>query len=121
MRFTIVAALGLAAVAHAQPVDNTIDTRLVHIKLGGKGEKSPFSFTSTYSLHATPEEVVDSNNAFTGGLAGASGVYKFGINSHDNIICYNITLSGFQGEYQSPAVSATHIHEAPKGRAGPPR
>uniref|UniRef100_A0A8H7K3K1 CHRD domain-containing protein n=1 Tax=Bionectria ochroleuca TaxID=29856 RepID=A0A8H7K3K1_BIOOC len=121
MRFTIVAALGLAAVAHAQPVSNTIDTRLVHIKLGGKGDKSPFSFTSTYSLHATPEEVVDSNNAFTGGLAGASGVYKFGINSHDNIICYNITLSGFQGEYQSPAVSATHIHEAARGRAGPPR
>lgn len=25
------------------------------------------------------------------------------------------------GDYQSAALTATHIHEAPKGRAGPPR
>jgi hypothetical protein len=33
----------------------------------------------------------------------------------------NITLSGVTGAYQSAARTATHIHEAPKGRAGPPR
>jgi hypothetical protein len=70
---------------------------------------------------AVPEQVVDANNTFTGGLKGARGVYKFGLNSKENVICYNITITGFQGEYQSPAISATHIHEAVKGKAGPPR
>lgn len=30
-------------------------------------------------------------------------------------------LLGVTGAYQSPAKTATHVHEAPKGRAGPPR
>jgi len=72
-------------------------------------------------IHAIPEEVVDANNTYTGGLKGAYGLYKFGINSKENVICYNITLTGFQGDYVSPAVTATHIHEAVKGKAGPPR
>jgi hypothetical protein len=33
----------------------------------------------------------------------------------------NITLSGVTGEYMSPAITATHIHEGKKGAAGPPR
>jgi hypothetical protein len=33
----------------------------------------------------------------------------------------NITLSGVTGDYMSPAVTATHIHEGIKGKAGPPR
>jgi len=70
---------------------------------------------------AVPEQVVDANNTFTGGLKGARGVYRFGINSKENVICYNITITGFQGEYQSPAISATHVHEAVRGKAGPPR
>jgi hypothetical protein len=84
-------------------------------------KKSPFTFTSTYEVIATPEQVVDMNNTFTGGLKGAKGLYKLGINSKENVICYNITLTGFQGDYQSPAATATHIHEAVKGKAGPPR
>merc|ERR1712080_399441 len=64
-----------------------------------------------------PEQVVDANNTFTGGLKGARGVYKFGLNSKENVICYNITVTGFQGEYQSPAISATHVHEAVRGRS----
>jgi hypothetical protein len=84
-------------------------------------KKSPFDFTSTYKIEATPDQVVDANNTYTGGLKGAYGIYKFGINSKENVICYNITITGFQGEYQSPAISATHIHEAVKGKAGPPR
>ncbi|KLU84626.1 hypothetical protein MAPG_03666 [Magnaporthiopsis poae ATCC 64411] len=51
-----------------------------------------------------------------GGLAGAKGRYLFGINSHENVICYDITLEGFRGNYPSPAVTAKHVHEAPKGR-----
>lgn len=33
----------------------------------------------------------------------------------------NITLSGVTGDYQSPALTATHIHEAAKGASGPAR
>lgn len=33
----------------------------------------------------------------------------------------NITLMGVTGPYDSPAVTATHIHEAAAGAAGPPR
>lgn len=33
----------------------------------------------------------------------------------------NITLVGVTGAYQSPARTATHIHQAVKGKAGPPR
>jgi hypothetical protein len=84
-------------------------------------KKSPFDFTSTYKIEATPDQVVDANNTYTGGLKGAYGIYKFGINSKENVICYNITITGFQGEYQSPAISATHIHEAVTHRLPQPR
>lgn len=33
----------------------------------------------------------------------------------------NITLKGVTGDYQSPARTATHIHQAAKGASGPPR
>ena len=33
----------------------------------------------------------------------------------------NITLYGVAGDYQSPAVTATHIHSAARGASGPPR
>lgn len=52
---------------------------------------------------------------------GAKGYYDFGINSDYNLICYHIKLTGFRGEYESAANTATHVHEAPKGEAGPPR
>ncbi|KAF2689842.1 hypothetical protein K458DRAFT_412701 [Lentithecium fluviatile CBS 122367] len=79
-----------------------------------------FHFTSTHSIHALPENVVNDTTP-TGGLAGASGIFNFGINSHANMICYNITLHNFQGEFESPADTATHIHEAAVGKSGPPR
>ncbi|WYZ38482.1 hypothetical protein EsH8_III_000396 [Colletotrichum jinshuiense] len=123
--------LVLAAAAAANPIKTVEDvTNAIgwHKKEGGnkynKGSWSasgPFTFTSTYDVIATPDQVVDTNNTFTGGLAGAIGYYNYGINSRDNVICYNITLVNFQGDYQSPAQTATHIHQAPKGRAGPPR
>jgi len=120
--------LALATVAAANPIKIIEDVAhsIGFYNKGGeygghKGASGPFSFTSTYDVIATPDQVVDSNNTFTGGLAGAIGYYSYGINSYENVICYNITLVGFRGEYQSPAVSATHIHQAKKGLAGPPR
>lgn len=129
MKYAITA-VALAALAHASPVptENDLAPRLLNLDLGlnlglgGDGEKNvPFTFTSTYAVVAKPDQVVGTDNQPTGGLEGASGLFLYGINSHENFICYNITLEGFRGEYQSPALSATHIHEAPKGQAGPPR
>jgi len=97
-----------------------ISTRSPNPILSSTG-KDPFDFTSTFDVLATPDQVVDNNNISTGGLKGAKGLYRFGLNSRENVICYNITLYNFQGEYQSPALTATHIHQAEKGKAGPPR
>lgn len=98
------------------------------IDLGNQGAASAnvldanqlFAFTSMHSINAIPEEVVNGTDP-TGGLAGASGIFNFGINSVANMICYNITLHNFQGEFDSPATTATHIHEAARGASGPPR
>jgi hypothetical protein len=79
-----------------------------------------FAFSSMQHINAVPGEVVNGTEA-TGGLAGASGTFIFGLNSVMNMICYNITLHNFQGEFDSPATTATHIHEAAKGASGPPR
>lgn len=82
-----------------------------------------FKFTSTYHIKAVPGEVVNgtTNPVFTGGLEGAEGFYDFGINADLDLICYSIKLTGFRGEYQSLAKTATHVHQAAKGKNGPPR
>lgn len=84
------------------------------------GQNDLFTFTSMHAVQATPDQVVNGTTP-TGGIAGASGIFSFGINSHANMICYNITLHNFQGDFSSPADTATHIHEAARGASGPPR
>ncbi|KAI9651616.1 MAG: hypothetical protein M1831_000576 [Alyxoria varia] len=82
-----------------------------------------FNFTSTFSIVATPDQVVNGTTdpVFTGGLPGCTGFFNFGLNSELDLICYAIKLEGFRGEFSSPALTATHIHEAAAGAAGPPR
>lgn len=79
-----------------------------------------FAFSSMHFVEALPDQVVNGTE-LTGGLAGATGNFNFGINTDANMICYNITLQNFQGEFDSPATTATHIHEAARGASGPPR
>jgi hypothetical protein len=130
--FAAIASLVLgttAAPLSASPIDigsGRIQLQL-SIDLGGEGAAASaidaqqlFAFSSTHFLNAVPEEVVNGTEP-TGGLAGASGTFNFGINSASNMICYNITLHNFQGEFDSPATTATHIHEAARGASGPPR
>lgn len=83
----------------------------------------PFTFTSTFHIEATPDQVVNGTTdpKPTGGLPGTFATYDFGINSDIDLICYNIKLVGFRGEYQSMARTSTHVHEAAKGKNGPPR
>ncbi|KAF7541141.1 hypothetical protein G7054_g893 [Neopestalotiopsis clavispora] len=87
----------------------------------GQWQSAEDVFTSTYTVAAWPQQVVGPDGTLTGGLPGARGVFNYGLISSTNTICWNIVLTGFQGEYQSPAKSATHIHEAERGMNGPPR
>ncbi|KAF2272272.1 uncharacterized protein EI97DRAFT_229074 [Westerdykella ornata] len=93
---------------------------LVGAGAGANNAHDLFTFTSMHAVQATPDQVVNGTTP-TGGIAGASGTFHFGINSAANMICYNITLHNFQGEFESPADTATHIHEAARGASGPPR
>lgn len=81
----------------------------------------PSSFTSAFTVMATPDQVVNADGVVTPGQEGATGTFTFRINSDLDIICYDITLDGVSGDYQSPAKTATHIHQAPAGKPGPPR
>jgi hypothetical protein len=99
---------------------------------------SPFHFSSVYHVVATPDQVINGTTS-TPGEPGAIGYFNYGINVELDVICYvstqyqdcgsstnafplqNITLEGVTGAYQSPAVTATHIHEAANGATGPPR
>ncbi|WP_111765677.1 CHRD domain-containing protein [Nakamurella deserti] len=81
----------------------------------------PSSFTSAYTAMATPGMVVNADGVPTPGTAGATGRFDYRINSDDEIICYDITVTGISEPFQSPARTATHIHQAAAGQAGPPR
>ncbi|KAL5116112.1 hypothetical protein ACEQ8H_006008 [Pleosporales sp. CAS-2024a] len=86
-----------------------------------KKDENLFYFDTEYYVKATPDQVISAAGVPTPGQPGAKGIFKYGINVAENTICYNITLSGVTGEYMSPAATATHIHEAAKGKSGPPR
>lgn len=81
----------------------------------------PSSFTSAFTAMATPDQVLNADGVATPGEPGATGTFTFRINSDENIVCYDITLEGVTGDYKSPAKTATHIHQAAVGAAGPPR
>ncbi|GAA5824808.1 hypothetical protein JCM5353_006906 [Sporobolomyces roseus] len=79
-----------------------------------------FDFSSTYVAYASPDQVIANNQTAAPGEEGASGVFRYGIVASEEVICYSIAVE-ISGDYQSPANTATHIHEAVFGRAGPPR
>jgi len=81
----------------------------------------PSSFTSAYTVMATPDQVINNDGVAVAGEPGATGTFDFRINSDTEVICYDITLTGVTGDYQSPAKTATHIHQAAAGQPGPPR
>ncbi len=81
----------------------------------------PSTFTSAFTVMATPDQVINPDGVVTPGQPGAAGTFTFRINSDLEIICYDIELTGVSGDYQSPAKTATHLHEAAIGKSGPPR
>lgn len=82
---------------------------------------APSEFTSAFTVMATPDQVINTDGVATPGQPGAAGTFTYRINSDLEIICYDIRLTGVSGEYQSPAKTATHLHEAVVGKSGPPR
>lgn len=87
----------------------------------GTEVERPDTFTSAFTVMATPEEVIDPDGNAAPGEPGATGTFNFMINSDEEIICFDITLDGVTPPYESPAKTATHIHEADAGEPGPPR
>ena len=81
----------------------------------------PATFTSAFTAMATPDMVVNADDEPTPGEPGATGTFTYRINSDTEVICYDITLNGVTPPYQSPAKTATHIHQAVAGESGPPR
>lgn len=81
----------------------------------------PSEFTSAFTVMATPDQVISNDGVAAPGESGATGTFTFRINSDQEIICYDIRLEKVTGDYQSPAKTATHIHEAAVGEPGPPR
>ncbi|WP_120005870.1 CHRD domain-containing protein [Nesterenkonia muleiensis] len=81
----------------------------------------PEDFTSAYSAMAVPDEVVVPEGEPSPIDEDATGDFMLWLNSELDVICYEIALEGVTGNYESPAFTATHIHEGPTGEAGPPR
>lgn len=102
-----VAAFGIVAVGSPAFAETPVD--------------EPSSFTSAFTVMATPDEVINNDGEAAPGEPGAAGTFTFRINSELEIICYDIELTGVTGDYESPAKTATHIHEAAAGQPGPPR
>merc|ERR1712217_130916 len=106
----VAAVLAVTASASAAPWKDGKKSWGGHWKGGWKNgheEKcmdGPFEFTSTYSVVATPDQVVNSDNEFTGGLEGTKGFYEYGINSKEDYICWTTRRAFFTDVHSSLAV-----------------
>lgn len=87
---------------------------------GGKKVKEPSYFTSAFSTRAIDTTIINGTQSVPG-QAGAFGHFSFKINTDKDIVCWDIRTVNVTGDYQSPAVTATHIHQAAAGASGPPR
>ncbi len=110
-RVASLAVITTAAVAWSAGTASAQDTEVAE----------PDSFTSMLTTTTAPDAVVNADGMAVPGPDGATGTWNFRINSDEEIICYDITVEGITAEYQSPARTATHIHEAAVGVSGPAR
>lgn len=110
-RLASLAVITTAAVAWSTGTASAQDTEVAE----------PDSFTSMFTATTTPDMVVNADGESVPGPQGATGTWNFRINSDEETICYDITVEGITEEYESPARTATHIHEAAAGTSGPAR
>jgi hypothetical protein len=109
-RVTVGAAAGALAILGVVPAAAS-----EHDHDGPTLVEEPASFTSMWSVNAAADQVPD------GGEAGATGRFDLRMDAATDTICFDIVLDGVTPPYDSPANTATHIHEGPAGEAGPPR
>jgi hypothetical protein len=83
--------------------------------LGDSHNSPDGEWTSMFEIPVSGDAVPD------GGEPGASGTFWLWINSNTETIYYEIELFGVNPPYESPALTATHIHEGPARESGPPR
>ncbi|XVH33328.1 CHRD domain-containing protein (plasmid) [Haloferacaceae archaeon DSL9] len=79
-----------------------------------RGQLCGDSGQTEFAIDLTPDEVVD------GGTDGASGTAELVLDPEDEVICFDLSFRDVTPPYESPANTATHIHEAEAGDAGPP-
>lgn len=84
----------------------------------GTQVSEPGSFTSNFSVAADASQVPEQDDG-SRGEPRATGTSTLRLNSDDDIICHDITLRGVTPPFESPAPTATHIHDGPAGMAGP--
>jgi hypothetical protein len=90
--------------------------------LGGGGVDLPPEFEQTSRFVTTVDALqVTDGEEFRRGEPGATGVFDLRLDAVNDLVCYEITLTGVSGGYASPALTATHIHEGAFGTTGPPR
>lgn len=109
------------------------DTHTVNFSAGAvRGQLNPSElevsrpkyFTSTIRTEATTKQIISTmTNASVPGAANGKAYYELKLNTHKDILCYDIVLTGsdISTDYSFPAKTATHTHQAPFGRNGPPR
>lgn len=83
----------------------------------------PSAFTGAYVVEANGDNVIGPAPDLEPGVGnpGAEGTFLFFTNADEEIICWEISVTGLTSEYESGAKTATHIHEAGAGTNGPPR
>lgn len=67
-----------------------------------------------FAVELGSDEVVD------GGTESATGTAELVLDPNEEVICFHISVCRVTPPYESPANTATHIHEAEEGEAGPP-
>lgn len=82
-----------------------------------RGQLEGDSGTMEFSVSATPDEVPEEEG---GGEPGATALFEFTLDPDDEVICFDICANGVTPPYESPANTATHIHEGDPGEVGPP-
>lgn len=81
MHFAALSSALLATSALAAPSLRNYD-------YGKPAPPSPFHFTSTYAVIASPNEVINTTGSAVPGQPGAIGYFNYGINSDLDVICY---------------------------------
>lgn len=77
----------------------------------------PDSFTSSFRVRADADQVPETDGRR--GEPGATGTFDLQLDSTSEVICFDIALDGVTPPFQSPAPTATHVHDGAVGVAGP--